>query len=180
MPLIYINGISGAGKSSVMDELGKRDYETHGIDEEGYADWIDRQTKEIKPFPHDDPDLDIHGWFAKHHWVINEQRVRELHDKFQHSEKFVFLCGNAGNEEKVWDYFDKILTLTIDTDTILKRLQERTTNHFGKTPEEVQDVLRWHKEYDEKSKKYGALLIDATQALDDVVDEIIRRSKDSN
>ena len=41
MSLIYITGISGSGKSTVLRELAKQGYEAHGVDEEGYADWID-------------------------------------------------------------------------------------------------------------------------------------------
>lgn len=61
-----ITGLSGSGKSAVLRELVKRGYEAHGVDEEGYADWIDRKTDEIIPFPQDESSVDIHDWYRKH------------------------------------------------------------------------------------------------------------------
>jgi thymidylate kinase len=38
MSLIYVTGLSGAGKSAVLDELVARGCEARGVDEDGYEE----------------------------------------------------------------------------------------------------------------------------------------------
>src|SRR5689334_20649114 len=99
--LIYITGLSGAGKSAVVRELGRRGHEAHGVDEEGYADWIDCASGLVAPYPHDDPDLDVHAWFATHHWVLAPDRVARLAELAAGRAEPVFLAGVADGEDAV-------------------------------------------------------------------------------
>jgi thymidylate kinase len=55
--LVYVTGLSGSGKSSVLLQLKKRGYEAHGVDEEGYADWVDRMNGQCVRFPHGNPEV---------------------------------------------------------------------------------------------------------------------------
>jgi hypothetical protein len=68
-------------------------------------------------------------------------------------------------------YFTKIFNLRIDDDTMRSRLQERTDNSFGKQPWEVELMLDLNRS-DEKPA--GAIDVDATQPLRQVVDELLR------
>ncbi len=43
--IIYITGIGGSGKSSVKEELKKRGYEAHDVDE-GFANFFNIKTNE--------------------------------------------------------------------------------------------------------------------------------------
>ena len=52
-----------------------------------------------------------------------------------------FLCGSVENEVDVWDLFDLVVCLVADNDTIRERLQTRTTNSFGKHPDELAAAL---------------------------------------
>ena len=83
----------------------------------------------------------------------------------------LFVCGSSRNRERFLPYFTKIFNLRIDDDTMRRRLQERTNNEFGKQPEEVELMLRLNRS-DEKPA--GAIDVDATQPLDQVVDELLR------
>ena len=47
MPLIWITGISGSGKSAVRRELRDRGYVAFGTDEDDLAHWIDTETGEV-------------------------------------------------------------------------------------------------------------------------------------
>ncbi len=122
MSLVYLTGTSGSGKSAVLRELSKQGFEAHGVDEEGFADWVDREAGVIVPFPHDDPSLDIHDWYRKHRWVLSKERTFE----------------------------------------------------FGKDPEEMALIVSWLPNYDETYRGFGALVIDATKPLDQVVSEILQ------
>lgn len=175
MPLVYLTGISGSGKSSVIRELQARGYEAHGVDEMGYADWVDRKTGEIIPFPEDESSVDIHEWYKKHSWVLSKDRISKLKQQADTNDTLIFLAGVADGEDKVWDYFDKVFVLNVDEATIRQRIANRTDNDFGKTPDEMAAILRWLEGYEERYRTYGAVIIDTTQPLDGVVDEILRR-----
>jgi hypothetical protein len=83
----------------------------------------------------------------------------------------LFVCGSSGNRDRFLPYFTKIFNLRIDDDTMRRRLQERTSNDFGKQSEEVELMLRLNRS-DEKPA--GAIDVDATQPLGQVVDELLR------
>jgi len=83
----------------------------------------------------------------------------------------LFVCGSSRNRDRFLPYFTKIFNLRIDDDTMRRRLQERTNNEFGKQPDEVELMLRLNRS-DEKPA--GAIDVDATQPLRQVVDEVLR------
>lgn len=49
MPLIYITGVSGTGKSTVWAELKNRGIEAYDVDEDGLARWQNNKTRYIHP-----------------------------------------------------------------------------------------------------------------------------------
>ena len=175
MPLIYITGMSGSGKSSVLRDLDALGYETHGVDELGYADWVDRQTGEIIPFPEDEQSVSIHDWYKKHRWVLSVDRISQLKKQTDTDDKLVFLGGIAEGEETVWQYFDKVFLLSIDELTIRERITNRQGNDFGKAPEEMAEILDTLSRYETKCQRLGAIQIDATRPLNVVVNEIIEK-----
>ena len=83
----------------------------------------------------------------------------------------LFVCGSSRNRDRFLPYFTKIFNLRIDDDTMRRRLQERTNNEYGKQPEELELTLRLNRS-DERPA--GAIDVDATQPLDQVVDELLR------
>jgi hypothetical protein len=83
----------------------------------------------------------------------------------------LFVCGSSRNRDRFLPYFTKVFNLRIDDDTMRRRLEERTNNDYGKQPEEVELMLRLNRS-DEKPA--GAIDVDATQPLDQVVDELLR------
>jgi hypothetical protein len=83
----------------------------------------------------------------------------------------LFVCGSSRNRDHFLRHFTKIFNLRIDDDTMRRRLQGRTNNDYGKQPEEVELMLRLNRS-DEKPA--GAIDLDATQPLGQVVDELLR------
>jgi thymidylate kinase len=174
MPLIYVTGVSGSGKSSVLGELQKRRFAAHGVDEEGYADWIDRETDAIIPFPSDEASANIHDWYKKHRWVLSKARISGLKEQSEKEGKTTFLIGYADDEDDIRHLFDKVILLSIDEVTMRSRIKERENSHFGKAPEEMADILIWLKNNNEDSyRRAGAFVIDATRPLNEVVDNIV-------
>jgi len=173
MPLIYITGISGSGKSTVLEELSKRGLEAHGVDEEGYADWIDRQTGEAILFPEDEQSLDIHDWYKKHRWILSLNRISELKKRSDQDGKQIILAGSAEGESTVRHLFNKVIYLAVDEPTLKRRIAARENNLFGKHPDEMAEILQWLKGNDEKYHKSDAYVIDANQPLNEVVSEVL-------
>jgi hypothetical protein len=141
-----VEGLSGSGKSSVYDELIGRGYKAISTDRA----WKVRA----------DPDT-VSVW--------NEQKaVSELASP---EPDVLFVCGSSGNRDHFLPYFTKVFNLRIDDDTMRRRLQERTNNDFGKRPEELELTLALNRS---GTKPAGSIDIDATQPLDQVVDELLR------
>lgn len=174
MPLIYITGMSGSGKSTILRELASLGYETHGVDELGYADWVDRKTGEIIPFPEDEQSVTVHDWYKKHRWVLSVDRISQLKHQVDTDDKLVFLGGIAEGEENVWQYFDKVFLLKIDEQTINERITNRTDNDFGKAPEEMTEIMSVLHVYQAKCEKLGAIVVDSTKPIKTVVENIIK------
>jgi hypothetical protein len=141
MALFYVTGLSGTGKSAVLSELRVRGYHARGVDEDGYADWINKVTGTPDGFPRDAPRLDLHAWYQAHDWVLSTKRIGVLRRAAVRLGKPVFLCGVADGEGTAWHLFDKVLALVADAPTLKRRIAVRT-GEFGKTPEELAAILR--------------------------------------
>jgi dephospho-CoA kinase len=172
MPLIWITGISGSGKSAVRRELRSRGYEAFGTDEDGFAQWVDRMSGAITPRASanaNDRSADFHSY---HDWRIDVERVRRLASEAD--ERLVFLCGAVQNEVDVWEFFNKAILLSVDEDTIRKRIESRTDNDFGKSDQEMNLILGWNRNVESNYAGYGAVIVDARRSLSDVVKEVVR------
>jgi hypothetical protein len=172
MSLYYVTGLSGTGKSSVLRELRARGYRARGVDEDGYADWVNRVTGRPDRFPHHDPGLDFHAWYAAHYWVLSVRRIGILSRAAARLGEPVFLCGSASGDDVVWQRFARVIALVADEQTIRRRLAERD-DEFGKTPEELADVLFWHAGFEAAYRGFGAAIIDATRPLPEVVAAVL-------
>ena len=151
-----VEGLSGAGKSSVYEELIRRGYKAISTDRA----WA----------YHPDPDTGLPGGPIHHDDSMWDQQkaVSELESP---EPEVLFVCGSSRNRDRFLPYFTKIFNLRIDDDTMRRRLQERTNNEFGKQLGEVELMLRLNRS-DEKPA--GAIDVDATQPLNQVVDELLR------
>jgi broad-specificity NMP kinase len=81
----------------------------------------------------------------------------------------LFVCGGGG--ERFLSHFTKVFELRVDDETLRRRLAERTNNDFGKDPEELALVLRLNSSGERLA---GAIDVDATRPLEQVVDEVLR------
>jgi hypothetical protein len=148
-----VEGLSGAGKSSVYEELIRRGYK---------AISTDRAWKVYAG-----PDTGLPGRPVHSMWDQGKA-VSELESP---EPEVLFVCGSSRNRDRFLPYFTKVFNLRIDDDTMRRRLQERTNNEFGKEPEELELMLRLNRS---DHKPAGAIDVDATQPLDQVVDELLR------
>jgi hypothetical protein len=138
-----VKGLSGAGKSSVYEELIRRGYKAISTDR---------------------------AW--KRHAAPAEWDEQKALSELESPEpEVLFVCGSSRNRDRFLPYFTKVFNLRIDDETMRRRLEERTNNDFGKQPEELELMLRLNSS-DEKPA--GAIDVDATQPLRQVVDKLLR------
>ncbi len=151
-----VEGLSGTGKSSVYEELIRRGYTAISTDRA----WSYSA----------DPDTGLPGGPIGHDtWMWDQQRaVSELE---RPEPDVLFVCGSSRNRDHFLPYFTKIFNLRIDDDTMRRRLELRTEDDWLLGQEGV-DLMLQLNQSDEGPA--GAIDVDATQALNQVVDELLR------
>jgi broad-specificity NMP kinase len=164
-----IEGVSGTGKTSVATELQRRGHHViHGDRELAY-----------KGNPLNDEPLAPSEWalsshdpalvHAHHLWDID--KVRSLVSDQAHD--ISFFCGGSRNFRRFIDLFDGVFVLDIDLEALKNRLAERPKDEFGGRPAERELIMRLHATGEDIPE--NAMAIDATQPLEAVVGEILRR-----
>ncbi len=168
MPLVWVTGNSGVGKSTLCELLQARGHIAFDTDDDGYSGWVSRTSGEVI----DDPPYPVPtGWLDRFGWVIQRERVAQ--QARTSSGDVAFLCGSAENEADVRDLFDLIVCLVIDDDTLRHRLATRTTNAFGRNPEELAAAVECNNGMRLAYESLGAVIIDARQPLEAVADLVL-------
>ena len=165
--LAWVTGVSGSGKSSVCKLLKDQGHIAIDADSEGFSQWVHRLTGEsaVNP-PYPVPP----GWLNDFAWKVNPEAVQSLAASLVSG--VGFLCGGFENDDDVWPVFDHVVCLVVDETTLRDRLTSRTTNRFGKHPEELRAALRWRLVVEDQYRRRGAVIIDATQPLDVVAAQV--------
>ncbi|MFC4637446.1 AAA family ATPase [Deinococcus hohokamensis] len=149
-----ITGMSGTGKSSVLAELARRGHRTVDTDEDGWSLWHE-------------PDA---GW----QW--REDRMAAL--LAEPSEHPLFVSGCHGNQGRFYDRFEAVVLLSAPAEVLLERLRTRTTNPYGKTPEQQAEVLGYLETVEPLLRRSATLELDSSQldiaALADRLEALIR------
>jgi hypothetical protein len=155
MPLVWVTGSPGVGKSTVCELLKRQGQLAVDADWEGYNHWVDRTSGEVVTHP---PYPVPRGWLDRFGWRIDRTEVEALAGRA--ADRTAFLCGSVENEVEVWDLFDLVICLVVDNDTLTGRLANRTTNTFGACPEELAAALGWNDEAESTYRRFGATTID--------------------
>lgn len=168
MPLVWVTGTSGVGKSTVCAVLRSRGHLAIDADWEGYNRWVDRSSGEVVT----DPPYPVPaGWLDRYAWRITRAKVEALAE--QARDQTAFLCGYVENEAEVRDLFDLAVCLVAGHETIRDRLESRTTNTFGRHPEELAAALDLADRIEATYRSLGATIIDARRSAEDVADAIL-------
>ena len=161
-----ITGVAGTGKSSAAEELRRRGYAAYDT-EEGFSYYIDKRTGERCTYPKEPSPQ----WYENHERVFDENILLNLFKK--HQAEPLFISSITANQSKFYADFDKIFLLTAPDDTITHRLGTRTNNYFGRHPVDLQRVIGRHQQFDDELKAIGAIEIDATKPVSEMVDQIL-------
>jgi hypothetical protein len=165
MELWLVTGVSGSGKSAVSRELARRGH-TAVDGDASLADWVDSAGRVVDRPEAADADL-----YANHAWQWDSAPLARLAE--DRGGERVFVCGNAANDGDVLHLFEVMVLRWVDEHTMLRRVADPDRDSdFGRNPVEREQLIRYRPRTHARWMAAGAVIIDATRALTDVVDEI--------
>ncbi|MFI7674636.1 AAA family ATPase [Actinophytocola sp. NPDC049390] len=168
MPLVWVTGSAGAGKSTVCSLLKSKGEVAVDADWDGYNQWVDRTSGLVVADP---PDPVPPGWLDRYAWRINRAQVEALAARIR--DTTAFLCGTVENEVEVWDLFDLVVCVVVDSATLRHRLLTRTTNSYGRHPEELAAALSSNDGMAATYRRFGATIVDGSRPPAEVGDAIL-------
>lgn len=148
--------MSGSGKSSVIQALTARGYKCVDTDWDPRWERVSGASRQ--------------GILASD-WIWREDVIQDLLTTEDADILFVSAC--VPNQGKFYDQFDHVILLTAPEPVTIERLAHRTNNPYGKSPQEVADVLQYKKTVDPMLRKGATLVIDTSIPLEQVVSEIL-------
>jgi shikimate kinase len=160
---ILLTGMSGTGKSTVISELAARGYKAVDADCDEFSEWVECIGDSGGTDSPVEPDRD---------WVWREDRIQQLLST--EDADVLFLSGCAENMGKFLPQFDHVVLLSAPADVIVERLGTRTTNSYGKHPDEVARVLGLVESVEPLLRRAAGHEIDTSACLDDVVASLLR------
>ena len=160
MKRVLLTGMSGTGKSTVIKELAARGYKAVDTDDHGLSEWV--------AVPLDEPT----GLGPGQDWVWREDRIQGLLSS--DDAEVLFLSGCSPNQGKFYPQFDHIVLLTAPAALLVARLTTRTTNSYGKHPDEVARVLSLQQTIEPLLRRGAGVEVDTSAPLDQVVATVLR------
>ena len=159
MKRVLLTGMSGTGKSTVIRQLTARGYKAVDTDDE-LIEWVPLASD--SRFRYSDEEGE---------WLWREAGVQELLST--EDADVLFISGCVRNQGKFYPQFDHVVLLTAPAPVIVERLTSRTTNPYGKDPEELKHVLQLNETVVPMLRKSASLEVDTSAPLDDVVKKIL-------
>jgi hypothetical protein len=169
MSAVLITGCSAAGKSTIAAVLARRGLAAIDADDDPLlARFVDAAGAVVVEEP-PAPDLD---WLSRHSWAWDPARLDSLIATA--APGALYVCGGAANELELADRFTHVFLLEIDEPTMLARIDARRDYHdWGHIGDTREHLRRFLPGYQDRLRASGAIRIDATQPLDQVVDAIL-------
>ena len=144
-----MTGMSGTGKSAALAELRRHGYRTVDTDEDGWSEWSDEDGG----------------------YVWREDRVDDLLSR--DCGPTLYVSGTVSNQGRFYGRFDAVVLLAAPADVLLRRIGLRTTNPYGKTAADRDEILRNVAEVEPRLRATCTHEIDAAQPLERVVQRLI-------
>jgi broad-specificity NMP kinase len=147
MVRVLITGMSGTGKSSVIGELRKRGFQAIDMDEPDWSEFVDGNQL----------------------WC--EERLQQALDDT--GDAPLFISGCAENQVKFYPQLTDLILLSAPAAVIEERLLTRTSNSYGKRPEEMAEALGYVEAVEPLLRRGATLEIVTTIPLEAVVEQLL-------
>jgi dephospho-CoA kinase len=148
VPVVFVTGMSGTGKSAALGELARRGYRTVDTDYGGFSEEAGGEQ------------------------LWREERIAALLD--DNPDGVLFLSGCVANQGAFYPRFDAVVLLSAPADVLLERIGARTTNPFGKTQADRKRILEDLATVEPLLRAGATAEIDTRAPLAEVVDELER------
>jgi adenylate kinase family enzyme len=139
--------MSGTGKSTALAELARRGFRTVDTDEPGWT---------------------VQDADGGHWW--DEERMSRLLDE---EGPTLYVSGTVSNQGRFYERFDAVVLLSVPSDTLLDRISARTTNAYGKSPEERELILAHLRDVEPLLRATCTHEVDGSVPLADVVERLV-------
>jgi len=146
---ILVTGMSGVGKSTALAELERRGFTVVDTDVGGWTVWSD----------------------ADGGYVWREDRIAAL--LAQDRSSTLFVSGTVSNQGRFYPRFDAVVLLSAPVEVLLRRIETRTTNDYGKSREDRELVLRHVAEVEPLLRATCTHEVDATQPVEEIVEQLV-------
>jgi hypothetical protein len=155
MVKILVTGMSGTGKSTVLDELSRRGHETVDTDSDAWSEFV---ASDDEGRPSD--------------WVWREDRIGRLLDS--HLDGVLYVSDCKSNQGRLYDRFDAVVLPSAPAETIMERIRTRDTNDYGKSAEERRQILGDLETVEPLLRATSTVELDTCRPLCHVADDLVR------
>jgi AAA domain len=149
---VLLTGMSGTGKSTLVQELRRRGHAAYDADDDGFSE---RR--------------------AQGRWGWRADAVASLLAQIPDGE-LLFFAGCS--EEQIEMPFDYRVVLTVPQDEIVMRLRTRTSNAYGQKPGELQQVLADLANIEPLLRRSADLVLSTTAPVAEVADRLLAHVAD--
>jgi adenylate kinase family enzyme len=147
---VLITGMSGAGKSSLLDDLAARGYRTVDTDYGDYFQTVDGER------------------------LWREDRISALLSSAPDElAGTLFVQGTTRNQALFYPRFDHIVLLSAPPEILAERLATRTTNPYGKDPAELAETLQYQQTVEPLLRTSATLEVITTIPVSQVADLVL-------
>jgi broad-specificity NMP kinase len=154
VPIVFVTGMSGTGKSAALEELARRG---HRVVDTDYGGWSEQVPCSDEP-----------GWEQ----LWREDRIEALLE--EPDDGALFISGTVRNQGTFYPRFDAVVLLSAPEDVILERVAKRDTNDYGKSDAQRAEITHHLATVAPLLRAGATAEIDTRAPLADVVDELER------
>ncbi|TDQ40673.1 AAA family ATPase [Aureibacillus halotolerans] len=150
--ILFITGMSGTGKTTILSHLNQKGYKTIETDDHPLV------KKTYNPV------------LKETDWIWDKHKIQSILN--DHTEGILFLSGAVSNQSHFYAYFDEVICFSAPLETILSRVEKRTTNPYGKTEAERNDIIDNFERFAGIIQASATVTIDTTRDIHQNVKEI--------
>ncbi|MFJ1458943.1 AAA family ATPase [Nocardia sp. N2S4-5] len=149
MTNVLITGMSGVGKTSLLDELARRGHRTVDTD---YGDYHETIAGER---------------------LWRTDRIDALLSAAPDAPGVLFVQDTTRNQTEFYSRFDHIVLLSAPAEILVERLATRTGNPYGKDPAELAETLEYLETVEPLLRKAATLEVVTTVPVERVADIVL-------